>query len=543
MNLRFTIYHYNIRRRRRPRRRRRRARTRNMAPIETYLSRRGYAVLKTGTAENQALIEELKASLTVSPKVHPDMAALAPGDAEPVSFPVFRESSKKLYLPKYYGLQRFGPPRHDALSAGNDTTLVFRGTLRPEQVIASQNYIQAVQDPTKMGGILSLFCGGGKTVLALYLTAYFKKKTLILVHKEFLMNQWKEEIQAFLPDARVGLIKQSKVQVADKDIVIASVQSVAMRDYPAEVFESFGMIIIDECHHMGAEVFSRALPKITSRIMLGLSATLERNDGMTKVFCWYLGVPVYSQKKRADTGTEVRMVSYYNPHPDYGRELSFHRAGRKILRTPNMISNIAMFEPRNLKIIELVRDLMEREPRRQFIILSERIAQLRHLETLFRPHYTTGFYIGGMPQSELDKSATRQVILASYQMSSEGMNIPTLNTLILATPICSVEQSIGRIQRQKPEEREYIPLVIDIWDRFSRFQSQGKTRIKHYTAQGYTITYEGIGACEESDSNSNSKSKTYMYRDDEEESDTTIRNGLHTAAPPVPAPAPSSKHG
>lgn len=489
----------------------------------TYLSRRGYGILKTD--KNAELIQTLRDELTVSPLVHPDLAAMTPAGEEGGNpmFPVYRESSKKLYVPKFYGLQKLGVPTHDQLEAGADTQVEFCGTLRDEQKLAAQQFIDAVQCPTKMGGILSLFCGGGKTVLALYLAAYFKKKTLILVHKEFLLNQWKEEIRSFLPSATIGLIKQSKV-IVDRDIVIASVQSIAMRDYPDELFKDFGMVIIDECHHMGAEVFSRALPKITSRVMLGLSATLERNDGMSKVFYWYLGKPVYQQKKRVDSGTQVVMHSYYDPHPDYGRELSFHRAGRKILKTPNMITNIAMFEPRNNEIIELLKNILKKEPRRQTIILSERISQLRILSEKLPPNLTRGYYIGGMPQSELDKSATCQVILASYQMSSEGMNIPTLNTLILASPISSVEQSIGRIQRQKPEEREYRPLVIDVWDRFSRFQTQGRTRMKHYKSQGYTIDHQGF-TCGEAereaeadaadDATKNKKSPaTFAYRDE-----------------------------
>jgi superfamily II DNA or RNA helicase len=462
--------------------------TATAAAPKTYLTRRGYAVLKT--AANEELIAQLKEELTMTPVKMPDMIG---ADATP--FPIYRESSKKLYIPKYFGLQRFGAPQYDTLPAGEDTTLTFKGTLREEQRVPAQLYIDAVRSPTVMGGILSLFCGGGKTVLALYLTAYFKKKTLILVHKEFLLNQWKEEIHAFLPEARVGLIKQSKVQVENKDIVLASVQSLAMRDYPAELFDSFGMVIIDECHHMGAEVFSRALPKITTRIQLGLSATLKRNDGMTKVFYHFLGKPVYQQKKRADTGTEVIMWSYYDPHPDYGREQSFMKAGRKILKTPNMISAIAAFEPRNKMILELLCDLLKREPGRQVLILSERITHLHTLERMINaelPERTVGYYIGGMSQEALDKSATRHILLASYQMSSEGMNIPTLNTLILASPISAVEQSIGRVQRQKPSERLYIPLVIDIWDRFSRFQGQGRTRLKHYQSQGYSIRFEGL---------------------------------------------------
>lgn len=454
---------------------------------DTYLSKRGYAICK---ARNESLIESLKEQLTVKPNANPNM----PGTEDITPFPVYRESSKKLYIPKYFGLQNFGPPSHDELHPGATTpALSFQGSLREEQKVPAQSFIDSVHDNRVMGGILSLFCGGGKTVLALYLASYFKKKTLVVVHKEFLMNQWKEEIQTFLPDASIGIIQQSKVQTQNKDIVLASVQSLAMRDYPTEIFDDFGMVIIDECHHMGAEVFSRALPKITCRIMLGLSATLHRSDGLSKVFYWYLGKPVYQQKKRVDTGTQVIMHSYYNPHPDYGRELSFRKDGRKILKTPNMVSAICSFEPRNQAILDILTDLLSRDPGRQTIILSERISQLRILESMILKAKlgTVGYYIGGMSQDALSKSTECNVILASYQMSSEGMNIPTLNTLILASPISSVEQSIGRIQRQKPDERVYRPLVIDVWDRFSRFQHQGLARIKHYKAQGYSISYEG----------------------------------------------------
>lgn len=72
-------------------------------------------------------------------------------------------------------------------------------------------------------------------------------------------------------------------------------------------------------------------------------------------------------------------------------------------------------------------------------------------------------------------------------MASEGMNIPTLNTVIFASPIADIQQSIGRILREKPTERKYIPLCIDIWDEFSIFVRKGFTRIKYYKANDYVI--------------------------------------------------------
>jgi superfamily II DNA or RNA helicase len=92
-----------------------------------------------------------------------------------------------------------------------------------------------------------------------------------------------------------------------------------------------------------------------------------------------------------------------------------------------------------------------------------------------------------MKMYDLDISATKQIILATYQMSSEGLNIPTLNTVILASPIGDIQQSVGRILREKKNERKYVPLCIDIYDDFSVFKFKGNKRIKYYKSNGYKI--------------------------------------------------------
>ncbi len=76
-------------------------------------------------------------------------------------------------------------------------------------------------------------------------------------------------------------------------MVICMLQTLCQNDYPEEILGQFGFAIFDECHHLGAEVFSRSLGKLNSRIMLGLSATPHRKDGLGKVFMWYLGRIVF----------------------------------------------------------------------------------------------------------------------------------------------------------------------------------------------------------------------------------------------------------
>lgn len=451
--------------------------------MKTYLSQRGYAIDKTPA--NETLIEQLREELTVKPFVNPN----APGAELVSAFPVYLESPSKFYLPKCYGLKRFGLPTVSKLDQGEPApTLHFAGSLRQEQLAPVQAFQEAVQDPLKMGGIIAVFAGSGKTVMGLYLASFYKRKTLIVCHKEFLMNQWRERIQQYIPTATVGLIKQSKVDIEGKDLVIASLQSLAMRQYEDSIFKRFGMIIVDEVHHTGAEVFSRALHKINVPISLGLSATPKRADGLTKVIEWHIGKVVFASKKRTDTSLIVEVKRFYDPNPDYGRE---RKLWNNKLNTPGMITAITQFQPRNEKLLQIWFELKQKEPERRTLVLSDRREHLTTLERMIRalPNYqgTIGYYVGGMTEKSLKESESCDVILATYSMAAEGMDIPVLDTLVLASPVSAIEQPIGRIQRQKPEQRKHIPYVIDFIDEFSLFAGQGKRRITFYQKQGYEV--------------------------------------------------------
>ena len=107
------------------------------------------------------------------------------------------------------------------------------------------------------------------------------------------MTQWYDRIGEFIPDAKIGKIQQDTIDIEGKDIVLAMVQSLSMKEYPEDTFESFGLVIFDECHHLGAEVFSKCMAKVQSKYMLGLSATPNRKDGLRKVFEWYIGDIAY----------------------------------------------------------------------------------------------------------------------------------------------------------------------------------------------------------------------------------------------------------
>lgn len=449
---------------------------------KTFLSKRGYAFDKA--LENEALCAELRKELTVKPIVN----SMMPGADAVVEFPVYRESASKFYVPRVYGLQRFGPPTVNSLPDGDLAPgLVFVGELRPRQEAPVSAFMKAARDPTLMGGILELACAEGKTVMSLFIACQLKVRTLVIAHKEFLGNQWHERIGQFVPAAKVGIIKQSKVVVEGMDIVLASLQSLAMRDYDEAIFKGFGLVIIDECHHTGAEVFSRALAKVNSRYMLGLSATVKRKDGLTRVFEWHIGKAVYTIRKRDDPDVTIVVCNFYDADPAYSGDRLMWNGKVNFAAT---ITSIVTFDKRNAAIVDQMLALKRREPERRILVLSERRGHLDALKALVETHLcmgTIGYYVGGMKEAALKESESADVLLATYAMAAEGMDVPGLDTLMLASPVSAIEQPVGRILRQKPEDRKHVPIVVDVVDGFGMFMGQGKRRLAFYKKQGYKI--------------------------------------------------------
>ena len=439
---------------------------------------RGYRVPKGDSEETDALVE----ALTVEPRMD-----FMP-DQEPIRFCVCMETQRHLYLPKHYGLQRFGPG--SALPEPTRVNLTFRGELLPNQREPVEAYLRYAHDPKEMGGILTLPPGYGKTVIALHLVARLGVKTLVLVHKEFLMHQWMERIEGYLPGARVGMIKQAKVQV-DADIVIASVQSVSMRNYPPETFEGFGLVIVDECHHMAASVFSRALPKATFRYTMGLTATLTRKDGLSRVLHWFMGKVVFKVACKQSVPCDVRTIPYLPESSReeglYGHELSLRNGKPNITR---MINVLAETPGRTAFVVRTIVELLREEPTRNVIVLSDR---RHHLETMrealgHQGVCDTGLYVGGMKNELLERSKASRVLLGTYAMVSEGFDLPKLDTLVLSTPKSDVEQAVGRIQRKHEiTADDNPPLVLDVVDDYSVFRKQAARRRGFYEKRKYTI--------------------------------------------------------
>jgi superfamily II DNA or RNA helicase len=444
------------------------------AQPSTYIGAKGYTIYKESLdiAEQRLIREEL----TVKPFI-------PKSPVQPPAYPVYRESAGKYYLPRFYGLKHYGEPDEYRLPPGDAINVPFVGSLRPDQQYIVDRYMKAAT--TDGGGLLEIPCGKGKTVDALKIISTLQKKTLVIVHKEFLMNQWIERIEQFLPSAKVGKIQGSVVDIEGKDIVIGMLQSLSMKEYPDSTFHSFGLTIVDECHHISSEVFCRSLQKIITMCTLGLSATMQRKDGLTKVFKMFLGDIVYSEERDTSDTVLVKAIQYVSDGDAEFNEMCYDYRGNPAYST--MISKLCAYNPRSEFILQVLEREMKEKAGQQVMILAHNRNLLTyfHDAIIHRKMATAGYYVGGMKEADLKKSESCQVIIATYAMAAEALDIKTLTTLILATPKTDVIQAVGRILRVKHER----PLVIDIIDSHDVFLSQWQKRRKYYASNNYVIMH------------------------------------------------------
>jgi len=458
--------------------------------LNTYLGPKGYSIWKKDLTLQE--LNDIKADLLVKPHVHG-----APASNQ-VEFPAYRESPQKIYVPHYYGVEKFGPPKEYRISPGDNIDVAFSGQLRDYQVPVVEKYLNTVlQDGVGVGvgagtgagafasgGLLELECAFGKTILALNIISCLKKKTFIIVHKEFLLNQWVERIQEFLPGARIGKIQGQIIDIEDKDIVIGMLQSLSMKEYPASIFESFGFCIIDEVHHISSEVFSNSLFKIVTKYMLGLSATMNRKDGTTKVFKMFLGPVLFKGERNEKRDVVVRAIEYQVDDDEFNHEITDYR-GNPAFST--MITKLCEYNRRTEFILRVVQDMMIENPLQQIMILAHNKSILKYLHDAIehRGIASVGYYIGGMKEAALKQTETKKIVIATYSMASEALDIKTLTTLIMCTPRSDIQQSIGRILREKHSE----PVVVDIIDSHELFKNQWKKRRAFYKKENYKIIY------------------------------------------------------
>ena len=441
------------------------------------LTSKGYSITKSSLTPEQ--VNLIRTTLTVAPVTKSKFSSVGN------PFTVYYESANRYYLPRHWAREKFGKEESSTMSGGNDlpSSIKFSGKPFDYQEKILESFFAADSN-----GLICVPCGKGKTFMALAIASRIGKRFLVIVDKEFLLNQWKQEMNAFFPGLRIGILQGNLCQVSsdEYDCTICMIQTLVQRDFKDSLFKTYGFTIFDECHHLGASNFSQALLKIQTKTMLGLSATPERDDGLTKVFMWYLGNPVYWEKTREkDPTVQVRVVQFKTKDTSYTNEPTDYRGEVVMAR---LVGQLVDFVPRTTAVVKEILDVAKDSARR-ILVLSERKGHLEAFEELLKPSgHTMSYYIGGMKEAVREEGAkTAKILLATYAMASEAMNIRSLNTVILASPRKKIEQSVGRIMRERPSERTTVPLIIDIVDSHGVYQGQYKKRRVFYRKCGYSF--------------------------------------------------------
>jgi superfamily II DNA or RNA helicase len=315
------------------------------------------------------------------------------------------------------------------------------------------------------------------TVYACSVIAEENAPTLVVVHKEFLRNQWRERLEEYLPGVKIGVVQGDTCDYEGKHVVLGMVQSLSSRRYDRAFYQHFGLIVSDEVHRIGAYEWSPVPGMFPARHRLGITATPRRKDGAENVFRYHIGQEIFAAKQES-LPFKVRFL-----YSDFYlvRTTSYNgTAGRAVT-----INYLTQNETRNRLIAHDMAKALAAG--RKLLVVSERLEHLKLLDTALRETLATasapvpsiGYFVGGKSEEQLDKAAACQVIFATTQLVLEGLDIPALDTLFLTTPLADVEQAIGRIRR--PCEGKKSPVVVDVRDdRVPMCRSSATSRLSYY---------------------------------------------------------------
>lgn len=334
-----------------------------------------------------------------------------------------------------------------------------------------------------MTGILNLPVGLGKTELALECVNRTKQKTLWITHTSDLVKQAKERCDSKMT-CKTSTITEGKCDLKG-DIVFATVQTlikqIEKRAIPQDLF---GMIIVDECHRVSVnpqsiQMFRNSIEYFAARYKIGLSATVHRADGLAKAIEKIIGSIIYKIEKDDNEyvciyeGRELlrfpidafqvpAQIKVVETNYDVSDKPVFSSNGGTI-QFASLISDLSMNDDRNKLIIKTLKGING-----STLVLSDRVDQLKYLCS----QVENGVQIdGGTPKKEREKALADvgkgkyKYLFASYNLAKEGLNIPILSNLVMATPVkdfAIVSQSIGRIQRPYPGKT--IAQVYDFVD-------------------------------------------------------------------------------
>lgn len=333
-------------------------------------------------------------------------------------------------------------------------------------------------------GVLKLSTGFGKTIIAMEIARSLRERTLIIVHRQHLMQSFINDFKKYYSDATLGIISGKQFSVGD--ITLATVQTLDRMKKKKELHkiqDLFGCVIVDECHEFITPNRLKTIQQFNSKYFFGMSGTPERTDKQDEAIGWVFGRIISEHElPRKKPTIEVHECDEKIPVREYHLIIEEH------VRNVN----------RNKYIADLAKSHVKNG--RKVLILVKRLEHIEHINNLFTdflgyiPIYAT---LNATQKEQLFRELREgqkefTILIGTYALLGTGSDIPSLDTMIVCGDLKSnvlSQQSIGRILRIFADKKD--PKVIDIHDTNNPVLSkQFKARCKLYNKLNWKVTYD-----------------------------------------------------
>lgn len=347
-------------------------------------------------------------------------------------------------------------------------------SLREHQKLALTGWNQR---DCKTGGVIVSPCGSGKTMLGIYIAAMAQTNVLVLVNSNDLLEQWIQRIAAFT-ECKPARWTNKKQETGR--ITVATFQSLVRMTWFErwELGTKHGAIIVDECHRIPARTFAEVLASLPCRVRLGLTATPKRADGLGEWVNHFCGPTVYTvphdQLVEAGGVLEPEIIKINTDITPSGDSWV------------DLVTSLTKNDTRNHQIARLTRMRVERGG--TVLIITARREHTRALERMIPNSKAFNSDLSKRSRKEILQSVKDGItrVLIGTTAADEGLDLPILDTLILAAPVrdgAKTEQRVGRILR--PHPKKLPPTVYDLVDKPGAFQGFFRSRRNLYKKLGW----------------------------------------------------------